>query len=541
MRPGHENDCASANFLWGLLVLGKSMRSLGLAALALLALISLTGLRLESQGVFYDELHQAPAAFRYIGSHPFMFTWPHRGIPLLNMTYVGAIKSNVYGLYLRYVNPHFTIATWRFLGIAFVAIGLFVFVVVAGRLLPLDAAILFLFLFLSDISVIVMTRHDWGPTALAQTLRLLFLSLWLLTALDRPSAFKLGLAGFLVGISIWEKLSSVVLLAPLCILLFMASGRSKKDWLAAAIGLFAGTLPLLVANMTTYMSDQGFISIGLTDSPPRYSDSLTIQGLARHAYGFVSLGQGRLVRQLVLGEESDNFIERAEVALIGLLMIAACLAARRAGRFHRFAPLVIAMVGTYILTAAGLAALPSRTHIHHWIIGTPFQYAAIALTLSVLDRRSVLYKWVLAASVLVIVMRVPTIINVERSFFSGKSSARFDPAFNRLFQLAATRSADSAFIATDWGSATQIYCGTNGNDGSVYELYENKNPDQAVIDIAAKTKKQFLYLVTTGMAKSGASSAILTAMESAPGWSIVTVESEFASLGPVRIRKFVKY
>ena len=125
------------------------MRSLGLAALAVLALISLTGLRLESQGVFYDELHQAPAAFRYIGSHPFMFTWPHRGIPLLNMTYVGAIKSNVYGLYLRYVNPHFTIATWRFLGIAFVAIGLFVFVVVAGRLLPLDAAILFLFLFLS--------------------------------------------------------------------------------------------------------------------------------------------------------------------------------------------------------------------------------------------------------------------------------------------------------------------------------------------------------------------------------------------------------
>ena len=82
-------------------------------------------------------------------------------------------------------------------------------------------------------------------------------------------------------------------------------------------------------------------------------------------------------------------------------------------------------------------------------------------------------------------------------FFSGKSSAQFDPGFNRLFQLAATRSADSAFIATDWGSATQIYCGTNGNDGSVYELYENKNPDQAVIDIAAKTKKQFLYSVTT--------------------------------------------
>src|SRR4051794_21579117 len=61
--------------------------------------ILLTSHHLDSQGLYYDELHQATAAFTYLGKHPTMFNYEFHGISVLNMSYSGAIKSNIYGLY----------------------------------------------------------------------------------------------------------------------------------------------------------------------------------------------------------------------------------------------------------------------------------------------------------------------------------------------------------------------------------------------------------------------------------------------------------
>jgi hypothetical protein len=84
------------------------MQAVVLGAIIVAALLALTVPNLDSQGFYYDELHQAPAAFHYVGKHPIQFTWRFRGIPVFNMPYSGAIKSTIYGLYLRYVNPQFT-------------------------------------------------------------------------------------------------------------------------------------------------------------------------------------------------------------------------------------------------------------------------------------------------------------------------------------------------------------------------------------------------------------------------------------------------
>src|SRR5207247_468537 len=114
---------------------------LGLAAAV--ALTALSVIHLEAQGAYYDELHQAPAAFNYLGKHPPMFSFSFRGIPVLNMTYSGAIKSNIYGFYLKFISGHFTILSWRLFGIVFLAVGLFTFYQIAGVSLQLKTGALF--------------------------------------------------------------------------------------------------------------------------------------------------------------------------------------------------------------------------------------------------------------------------------------------------------------------------------------------------------------------------------------------------------------
>src|SRR5262245_2954530 len=104
-----------------------------------IAFCTMTAFHLDAQGAFYDELHQAPAAFHYVGKHPVMFTRTFFDLPSLNMSYSGAIKSAIYGLYLKYVHPHFTVYSWRLMGILFVAAGLFSFCLIAGTSLPVAA------------------------------------------------------------------------------------------------------------------------------------------------------------------------------------------------------------------------------------------------------------------------------------------------------------------------------------------------------------------------------------------------------------------
>src|SRR5512147_217273 len=68
--------------------------ALALAGVAAAGFVLLSSPRLEAQGLYYDELHQAPAAFLWLGRAPYLFTPVRWGkLPLLTMPYSGAAKS----------------------------------------------------------------------------------------------------------------------------------------------------------------------------------------------------------------------------------------------------------------------------------------------------------------------------------------------------------------------------------------------------------------------------------------------------------------
>ena len=505
----------------------------------------LAGLNLDVQGAYYDELHQAPASFRLIGKNPTLFTYAPLGIPLLNLPYSGAIKSNIYGLYLRYVSPQFTIYTWRSLGIALTALGLFFFYLIARRVLLLSAALLFAGLMLTDLAVLLMTRHDWGPVALSLSLRLVFVGLWISIASGEKGRFRYLAAGLIVGIAVYEKLSAFVLVAPLGLLLLASRKEGGRPWIMCGVGLATGLIPLVAINARSYWTTQSFISVS-TVGALQPASGLNIFEYSKR---YFSLALGGGAQDLILGELSSSYRPDIEAGLMLLAMTIVLIAAfvlRQDSPFLRIAGL---MAASYLLVGVLVFLLPLPTDMHHWILGTPFQYTAIAMAIPALAGRfresrgiAVLTVTCMVATAGLVANRLPNSVDAVNSLIAGKSSLRFSPVFTRLGQLAARHSQSAAFISADWGTATQLYCFTDGQDDVSYEPYWSGDPATAVITVANQTQKQTLYVVIAGLAPQfgEAAARIVSALRDSEDWEEVPPEREFASLVPLEIRKFVR-
>jgi hypothetical protein len=520
----------------------SSVKAWGVGLLAFIAFLALSAIKLDRQGMYYDEVHQAPAAFYYIGEHPLLFIYPVFGIPVLNMGYSGALKSAVYGLYLRLLGAHFTVFSWRLLGLLFVAAGLLLFYRFAASRMPAASSILFLALFLTDTSVILMTRHDWGPVALSMGLRLAFIGLWI-SLENHPTSRKILAVGMIMGITLFEKLSAVVLLLPFLILLWSMRKRLSGVLRPGAIGFGIGSLPLILVNLASWRRGTGFISLADVQSVRTFSIQDTIQ----YARSYLELGQGAGVREFVLGESKSLTTVESILIVVLLSIVFFGLWRHWSNKWIRLGGYFAA---SYVVVGVALFLLPRPTSVYHWILATPFQYAAAACVLAgclekakEVLRPGVVYRIALGLSAIALIaIRVPNLVAVESSLAAGKTSAQFHPDFNRVAALASEKSENSVFVAADWGTATQIYCGSNGKPGLVYELYWHSDPGAAAVKFMKETPKPNIYVLVTGIAQefAAASDSILQAMAKESEWQEVPIEKEFADLQRIKVRKFVR-
>jgi hypothetical protein len=194
--------------------------------------------------------------------------------------------------------------------------------------------------------------------------------------------------------------------------------------------------------------------------------------------------------------------------------------------------------------------LPNATFVHHWIISTPFHYAAIALVIGAMSPAEQrlseyrVYRWILVACLAgLIAIRFPSMWDLEASMSAGTTAENWSPALTRLAELAASRASDSAFVATDWGTGTQIYCFGDGQDDLLYEPYWSTDPEKKTLDSVQATKKNNVYTLVRGIAPKFrlASASILHTMEGLPGWQEVPVEQAFKDVAPtIQVRKFTR-
>ena len=524
---------------WGALALG-----LGAAAL----FVALATVRLGAQGPEYDELHQAAGAFTWLGSPPELFCLDLFGrVCVLNTTYSGAIKTNLYGFYLRLSGGRFDLVSWRLLGVFLLALGIALFPVLARPSLPLWSLAVFLALLLSDAAVLLLSRFDWGPVSLALALRLAFLGLWLRSAArPRPALWSSFGLGALAGIATFEKLSSCVLVLPLA-LMIAGSGERRRHVLAALAGLAAGAAPLALVNLGSLLSRGGLISLRDVSEPV----SRSVAGFAGYLGQMAALGQGGRIAEFTLGLP----VWRRDAGWEAVLLLAAVLGVAGAARLGRcrLAGIALASYGAIVL---GLYFLPRPTSYHHWILATPFQYAALSLALARgagLARAAAGSRWQRGLAVALIVIatawlgiRIPNLIAVERAFARGSAARSWSPALARLGDFAARQADRAVFVASDWGVATQIYCFANGRPGLVEEPFwhalEAADLRKDLRALQAKSGKRLLYLVRLEPPAEvipGARTRVERALLADPYWMEVPVEAEAARLPGIRVRKLL--
>jgi hypothetical protein len=504
---------------------------------------------LDSQGLYMDELHQATASFAYVGQIPFQFaSLTFHNIPIMNMNYSGAIKTAIYSLYMRIFDQTFSVISWRMVGILFVAVALLLFGLIVGNTISPLGLVSIYFLIITDITVLLSIRHDWGPAALAFSLRLIILAIWMRGELRNESkprdAFLLL---FLFGVSLFEKLSAIVLIIPLALMIFLNPVRRNKPHLFAAfLGGIMGGIPIILANILSYFKNGDFISLQVNNIHKTYS----ISSLFSYIQEYLSLGAGKGVQSIILGTNAD-ILSQLELILVPslILMIIFLMYQNRLVRPQfriigiLFLSYIIIMITTYFL--------PQNTWVHHWIIGTPFQYAAIAIFLSGLAENKIVinnkvYKnLVIAVFIVFALPRAIGLFRVENSLLQGDTSPAWSKSLTQIGEFAASKSSTAIFVAGDWGIANQIICFANGMPGLVLQPELDYMDAEDVINAVTSSNKPELYVVFINppyLISLERRQALLDGLKQSlvPEWQLQPVEQQVADLSPLEIIKYQK-
>lgn len=495
--------------------------------------------RLDRAGLFYDELHQATGAFAYVGRPRTMFSvLPLRGFPLLNMTYSGAIKTALYGLYLRVSGRPFGIISWRLSGILLSVFGIVSLCVLAGDRIPTYALLLFLCLLLSDVNFLLQSRHDWGPVALAFLLRMLFIGTWLRSMGVPGKRASPMLLGLIVGIAIFEKLSSIVLLFPLAIILLAEPRtRSTRKIASAAIGAFFGALPVIAAHIYWLLVERQWPLLSSMSSPA--------QTLLEYAWNYLALGNGVAERQFEFTAATFHWAEWVETLAMGGFMIFAGLVAWSRTRIDNLAATAGIALISYGAIGVGLRWLPAPTAQNHWIIGTPFQYLAIAFAAASVwaNQAPMKFMRVLCIGCLatLLLARAPSLVSAFEAIRDDRYTAEWDPSLNTAAIFAAGQPKDTVFIAADWGIATQVFCLSNGRQDFVFEPFWDYDGPATLRQILDYPRREFALLAAPRprpLVRALATGRIYVDMAEMDGWEAVDLEPWVQKLPAVEIRAF---
>lgn len=494
--------------------------------------------RLEAVGLYYDEAHQAPAAFAYLGRPSTMFSLiPVHGIPVMNMPYAGAVKSGLFGMFMLITGARFTVPSWRLFGLGFTVVGLFAFYLLVGDRLRRRTLILFGILLVSDCNLLLQSAHDWGPVTLTFMLQMIVLGLCV-RQWQRPDVTRgWFFIGLLTGFAFFVKLSSIVLLAPLCICCILTPPFSRRRGVHIVAGLVIGALPLLLVNAYTLVSQSYLLALSY--------DSVSDLSFVSYLTQFLRLADGSGQRTFIFATETPVWIAACEI--VGLVVLGGAVirwSARTRARTPEQAITLFALLG-YTSILVLLRLLPAATAENHWILATPFAYLGIALGLPELltARRTAPRSAGLAfvGVTVLLVGRAGALHATWRTVGGDRYSPQWDPSVTVAAQYLAGLPQGTAVVAADWGIATQVFALSNGRQGYVYEPFWNAQPDSAVLRILGDSQYSAVAVAALrprSSAKPEATSAIIRTVQSAAGWQEMPLDPTIARLRSVEIHSY---
>ena len=443
----------------------KSKHSWWLGGFPALLFFLLGCVILPYPGIQNDEVIFAPADYRVPGSSVFLVF--HQRIPLMLISYLGALKTWLYAGLLRIFPP--SCWTVRLPVLLLAALTIWLFFALLQGLQNRRAAWIGSLLLATDSMFLVTACFDWGPVVLQHLLLVGGLLLIVRFArLARPYSIFWGF--FCLGLGLWDKalffwnLSGLAIAALIVFPGELRARLSVKIAARALAGLILGGLPLIVYNVSSSWPTLRSNSSFRFDEFGSKLQSLrgTWNGSALLGY-IASLpgqaGQSRAAANLqerlsygmhsLLGDHPKNRLEWAFVAAVVLSLVLWRSPARKLLGFFLMA-VALAWFQMAITKDAGASA-------HHVVLLWPLAYVFMAVAFAEAASR-----WgragtaLIAAGVLYLIAQNLLVTNQYLYLFARYGSPRSwtDAIYALSDELGRTHPAQ--IVIADWGIVNQL-------------------------------------------------------------------------------------
>jgi hypothetical protein len=231
-------------------------------------------------------------------------------------------------------------------------------------------------------------------------------------------------------------------------------------------------------------------------------------------------------------------------------MILAMWVASLTGLRERAARLAFVAILSYAGIAVIVYLMPRVTWVHHWVLGTPFQYVAVGLTFDALKAQSSAIRAVVRLPRLLLPLVVGVLLtvrlaglwSVENMLWQGDTSRTWHPNLTQVGLFAAEHANKAIFVAADWGVATQIYCLSNGRHGLVQEIFSSYTGPEDLLRLQKQFGVKVVYVVSLNppsKVRLENTQRIFQDLESDSHWRETKVEPLIANFTAVTVRKFL--
>ncbi len=396
--------------------------------------------------------------------------WTHIGktrVPIMLMSYVGALKAWIYGPILRNLGSN--LWTLRIPMLLAGTASILLFFGLLRRISGIRAALIGCAILATDAMYLLTATFDWGPVAL-QHLLLIGGAAALVRFLQEGRGRSLGYAAFLFGLALFDKALAVWMLSGLAVgglLTFPREIVRAITLRTVAIGtvfFLLGTLPLLVFNWDTKGGTfSGNFQRNTSEIPIKLvvlERTLAQDGL----FGWLTADDKLTEHPHAASTVPQRISERVAAifgqprrSLLPYALVLALLVAPFAGR-RELRILLLAVIATVVAWIQMVINRDTGGSIHHTILLWPMPQLIIAVSLAGASRRLGRAAVPAVAGITAVVALSGALVINEyyvKAWRNGGAAFWTDAILN-LSDYFKQNKPPGWVIATDWSIADQI-------------------------------------------------------------------------------------
>ncbi len=463
---------------------------------------------LDLPGLQYDEVLFANAALGNLDGS--FVTWETTvagyRLPVMLMPYLGAVKAYLYYPIFKLCGPG--VAAVRLPVILLGLVTLIFTYALVRQTLGTCTALVGVVLLASDPTFIFMQKTDWGPIALMMALKvssLYFVFRWL----NQGEALWLGVACFLMGVGVFDKVIFVWYVAALAAALPLCFWSSFKERLTikscglALLGFLAGCFPFIFFTIKTQgdsLTNPNLFHLSrLQDFMLRWNVLIgTLNGTAVYNFFNNELlqnlapllrrenGAGLRSTLAAVGETiAHNGTFQVAALILSILVFAVLLKKSRL----QFSSSVLFYLFLFASMIAMIFLTPGATGIQHFVSLYPFSHLLIASALCQCEGldKVPLRRWFpsyrltgIILGLLFIFSQLYADVRYLQSLRRTGGVGIWSDAIYRLAEYAQDHP-DQYYALMDWGFSNQLLVLTNGKikkEESYVSIKDSRNEEE---------------------------------------------------------------